>query len=436
MEEHTSSEILSQPPQAVQIPSQDIEYIQVALNNVRDEIRDNPYIKEASRVLSVGGYRSAIGSYWNAVVDDLRRKILHRSLDLFNKERPGGSREIRTYEDFQEHVTDYDLIEGAYKIGVLDWEAKKVLHQARETRHIFDGHPKSSDPSVVKVMNLMIDCNQYVLSVEPPPAIIDINAYIAVMDSDDFMQEKLAVQQSLGDLPEIYKIELINRFLTIYQHEATSTRLRSNIELCAPLLWEFLQKETKHQVGGRVDKELQQGQARKSAQAIRFLSICDGSLRYTSTATRQIVFNKEIEALENNLDSWDIEAKIVSRIEQLGMSIPDMLLDRYVRSLMLTYVGYQSYRNYYSWAAAPIVIRLFENFDERAAIAFTSAIAGSSILRQRIRSVFQLERLRTIARLVIDKLDERSAEYRLLTLLLDKEKVDDFFTTINSRPTA
>src|SRR3954447_21900283 len=98
---------------------------------------DNPYLAEAMRVLSVGGYRSAIGSFWNAVVDDLRSKILHRSVKLFNKAVNVG-REVKTYEDFQNHVSDDELIDGAYKIGVIGWEASKVLRHAKEARHIFD----------------------------------------------------------------------------------------------------------------------------------------------------------------------------------------------------------------------------------------------------------------------------------------------------------
>ncbi len=34
--------------------------------NVREEVGDCPYLGEALRVLTVKGYRSAIGSYWNA----------------------------------------------------------------------------------------------------------------------------------------------------------------------------------------------------------------------------------------------------------------------------------------------------------------------------------------------------------------------------------
>ncbi len=120
-----------------------------ALECVREDERDNPYLKEAIKVLPVGGYRSAIGSIWNAVIDDLRNKVLHRSIELFNNSI-AVSKTIKTYEDFQNYVNDDQLIDGAYKIGVIGWEASKILKHAKETRHVFDGHPKSSEPSLIK----------------------------------------------------------------------------------------------------------------------------------------------------------------------------------------------------------------------------------------------------------------------------------------------
>ena len=137
------------------------------LKSVRPDLRENTYILEGLRVLPVGGYRSAIGSFWNAVVDDLRNKIIARSLSLFNKSVK-LQQEIKSYEDFQNYVNDDQLIEGAYKIGVIGWEASKILKHAKETRHIFDGHPKSSSPSVLKVLSMMDDCVKYVLQAEYP----------------------------------------------------------------------------------------------------------------------------------------------------------------------------------------------------------------------------------------------------------------------------
>ncbi len=78
------------------IPPDKVEYLQRELTNVRDEFSDNKYLIEAKKVLAAGGLRSTIGNYWNAVVDDLRRKIIHRSLDLFNKEM-NPKRAIKCY---------------------------------------------------------------------------------------------------------------------------------------------------------------------------------------------------------------------------------------------------------------------------------------------------------------------------------------------------
>ncbi len=425
-------EIIPGGEQGLQISQEEVEYIKKALNDVREEFKNNSYIEEARRVLYVRGYRSAIGSYWNAVIDDLRNKVLHRSIDLFNKEMQQTlKREIKTYEDFQNYVTDFDLIDGAYKIGVIDWEARKILHHARETRNIFDGHPRSTEPSVIKVIDLIIDCNKYVLSKEYPTAVINIDNYIAVMDTSNFMRDELAVEQTLGDLPEIYKVELINRFFDIYKYEATSTTLRSNIELCAPILWRFLPKEIKHQIGARVDRELQSGQGQMFEQAARFLTLADGSLRYTATATRQVIFGREIDALEKHLDYWEEEGRICSRLERLGMSIPENLISRYVQALTHTYVGFQGPRAYYSWTAAPIIRKIFEGFDERAADAFVKCIKESSILRGRLGNRNQLERLRTLGNILFERANPKSSSFKFLELLSDESKVNEFYRLLN-----
>lgn len=196
------TELVRKTPSEIILPADKLDYLQKELTNVREDLIDNKYIREARVVLRAGGLRSTIGCYWNAVVDDLRKKVMHRSLDLFNKEM---GKNVKTYEDFQNSITDNDLIEGAYKIGVLSWEAKKIMHQARETRNIFDGHPDSSDPNLFKVLNMIADCNRYVLSQEYPIPIINVNDYIVKMDTDTYDKNELAVEQAFVDLPEVYK---------------------------------------------------------------------------------------------------------------------------------------------------------------------------------------------------------------------------------------
>lgn len=409
----------------ITMPNDNLEYLQKELTNVRDELVDNKYIIEANKVLAAGGLRSAIGCYWNAVVDDLRRKVAHRSLDLFNKEAK-QKKEIKTYEDFQNFVTDNDLIDGAYKIGVLSWEAHKLLHQARETRNIFDGHPDSSDPTLFKVFNLVADCNKYVLSQEYPIPVIDTNEYILVMDTANYNKNALAVEQAFSDLPQIYKSELINKFYTLFHKDNTSTTLKGNIEFCLPILWKVLPKEDRQQIGKRVDKDFISGDRKIIDSAINFITIIEG-FRYLSNMTRRIIYEPAIKELEDSLDSWYSEGRAVSKLKQLGNILPDELQQRYVTALTFSYVGYSGY---YSFDASPKIADIFKTFDNKAVELFIDTILTNEKLQIRIKAAQTLNRLRTLGEIILNEVALKEGNKEFLELLVDKDKTGNFYNRL------
>ncbi|HVY73539.1 MAG TPA: hypothetical protein VG890_01850 [Puia sp.] len=412
------------------ISEEEKSFLNKELTKVREEAFDSPYIEEALRSLSAGAYRGAIGSYWNAVIDDLRKKIEHRSLDLFNKEMT-FKKAIKTYEDFQDHVTDYDLIEGAYKIGVIGWEAKKLLHQARETRNIFDGHPKSSQPNIFKVLNMISDCNKYVLSEEYMPEIIDIDSYLTTMDSATFAKNDVAVEQAFSDLPEIYKTEMINKFYTTYIHDSTSITLSSNIEFCAPILWSYLSKDQKSQIGKRLDKEIISGDTKKIEKGTDFLVLVKG-LRYVSTATRKGIYTPAIADLEKSIENWSAEAKSVKYLRRLGTTIPSELITKYVASLTLIYVGTKGYSyrfsrtDFYSDSAAPIVKSMFENFDGTAIDSFIDFVKMNGKLKDRIKFPEKLSRLRDLGNVLLENPVITEDQEEFLSIMVDNTKFSEF----------
>lgn len=409
------------------LPEDKIAHLQAELTNVREELQDNKYIQEAIKVLAAGGLRSTIGSYWNAVVDDLRKKVIHRSLDLFNKEMNYGGK-VKSYEDFQTYVVDFDLIEGAYKIGAINWEAKKLLHQARETRNIFDGHPDSSDPTLFKVFNMIADCNRYVLSQDYPQAIIDTNDYIIQMDSEDYHKNKLAAEQAFTDLPAIYKDELANKLYTLYQQDNTTSILTANIEFCYPVLWKVLPKETRLQIGKRFDKDVVGGN-RKTINKAQDLLILVQGLRYTSLATRKIIFEPVLNYLEKHQDSWSEEGKAVKHLRKLGTVIPDDLRYKYVSTLTKTYVGHAGT---YSYTASPLIIELFGLFDLNLVENFIELIKTDPQLKRRIKeNARQLGRLRNLANVLLSDAIVQEDSKKFLELLVNTSKTNDFFKKID-----
>lgn len=429
----SSHELITANPIAT-IDAEAVAHISKEIGYVRDDIRGCSYLAEAQRVLPVRGYRSAIGSYWNAVVDDLRKKVMHRSLDLFNKETK-PKRNIERYEDFQDYITDYDLIEGAYKIGVLSWEARKMLQQARETRNLFDGHPQSSEPGMLKVLSLISDCNKYVLSEEFPPSIIDISEYISQMDTPDFSRNHLAVDQAFSDLPQVYKNELINRLYASYEGESISSDLRGNVEFCSPILWKALPKEDKSQIGKRFEKTVLSGDAKRIARGQAFMQHVAGMM-YVSVATRRILIEPIVTSLAAALDSWDEEARLAQQLKQYAAFIPSELLHSYVAAITKTYVGYRggsaqwSRTSFYSNGAAQPVQEMFESFDSSAVDSFVEVIKTDPVLRGRIAARGQLNRLRVLAEILQERSLGSESSKTFLALLCDVERTGEWYAQL------
>ena len=405
--------------------------IKRSLLSVRDELRDDPYIIEALSVLQVAGYRSAIGSFWNAVVDDLRNKIMFRSLKLFNQSENIG-REVKTYEDFQNFVNDDQLIDGAYKIGVISWEASKVLKHAKETRHIFSGHPKSSPPSIIKVLAMMDDCIKYVLNAEYPAQIIDVNDYVATLNEPSFDRNRIAIESALGDLPEVYKNELANRLYSSYIHPQSTSVLRSNIEFVSPILWKVLPKAVKVQVVRRVDQEIQKGNVDITNAAFVFVEVVEG-LSYLSTMARRYKTEPMVTELTSALDDFPRENIAVRALSSYASLIPEDLLAPYVSGLTKTYVGRigssgrWARTDFYADGAALHIPDMFKSFDDAAAHAFVEGIKTSDLLKRRIQSPAKMRRLRALGNLVLEKASQGFSEKKFLEALCDETREGEFF---------
>lgn len=411
-----------------------VPLIERAVMGVREDMRDNPYILEAVRVLPVRGYRSAIGAFWNAVVDDPRNKIMFRSISLFNKEVDLG-REIKSYEDFQNYVNDDQLIEGAYKIGVIGWEAYKILRHSKEARHIFYGHPKSSEPSLVKVLSVIDDCIKYVLNEEYPSQIIDINDYIEILKSEAYDRNTVVIENALGDLPETYKVELINRLFTIYVHPDSSSTLTSNIEFVSPLLWQVLPKPTKIQVVRRLDQELPKGNALVTDKAFNFVHLVGGAI-YLSHNARRYKIEPLVSELKDNLDNWKVENRCVRELKQFASVIVEECIDDYVWALTHTFVGYIggsarfSRTDFYANGAAMHIPGMLQAFNDRMASAFIKTVQESRLLKGRIRSPSKMKRLRTLGLIVDEKVSDTFEDQEVLSLLVDEASEEEFFEKI------
>ncbi len=327
------------------------------------------------------------------------------------------------------------MIDGAYKIGVIGLEAKKVLHHARDTRNIFSAHPESREPSHVKVLSMMEDCIKYVLSQEFPPKIVILDDYINIMSSETFYRDEYTVSNTFADLPKIYKNELANRFMTSYIHEDTPMTLKSNIEFSAPLLWELLPKDIQIQTARRVDQEIQNGDVKRIENAYKFIDFVEAS-RYLSRNARINLIRPIIERLNNNLDTFRAENECVTQLSKYSELIPSELLYDYVNGITQTYVGRMhgsiqfSRKDFYADIASQYIPEMFSKFSDDAVEKFIEVLQKNTILKDRIQHPTKLRRLRTLGDIAKNKATAKTVKLDLLEFLVDEIKEEEFFKTI------
>src|ERR1700722_4065996 len=130
---------------------------------------------------------------------------------------------------------------------------------------------------------------------------------------------------ALSELPEIYKNELANRLFSTYIHASSSSILRSNVEFAAPILWEVLPKEVKHQIVRRVDQEISAGNAAKTGLSFDFVNHVGGQ-RFLSSTARTYKLAPLVTRLKDGRDDWDIENAAVKELEPYAGYMPDNLL--------------------------------------------------------------------------------------------------------------
>ena len=160
--------------------------------------------------------------------------------------------------------------------------------------------------------------------------------------------------------------------------------------------------------GQSFDKIYLEGDAMKNDKGVNLFSLIDG-LRYLSTTTRKLIYEPQIQHLEDNLDNWEEEAVSVKKLDKFGSVVPDEYIERLVAALTLTYTGYKgsshksNRTSFYSDAAAPKISRMFEKFDNKSAEAFVKTIKTNLKLKSRINNVAQLNRLRTLGDILLNK---------------------------------
>lgn len=137
---------------------------------------------------------------------------------------------------------------------------------------------------------------------------------------------------------------------------------------------------------------------------------------------------------------WNTENECVAALVPFAAYIPENLLHDYVRCLVMTYVGYignsssWSRTDFYANGAAMHIPKMLQAFDDNAASAFIESIKGNTVLRKRIVTPVKLQRLRSLGRIVLEKVSDSFPDKELLEALVNPEEEDKFLKLLDKQP--
>lgn len=307
---------------------------------IRPECRNDKVITKAQTAISVGLNDAAINYFWNLSMYDLHRKIIVYGIDYFSSSINWDGKPLKTIEDLRD-VKDYQIITGAYNLGIIIDEAHFFLQQNREIRNSFStAHYPMGDIDPIETFNFIKNCIKYVLTFDlPAPGlqIRDLIENLSIEKLHNAEELKLIIE---SQSPKLYG-PILHSLFSNYIKLDCPNELKHNISLIVPHLWNLVDESIKSTIGQKF-VSLKDIKGKDVAnEALEFLKIVDG-VSYLSESYKEIIFKKQAQFLidahmgMNNFYSEPAHAK---DLMHLGTDIPFTALYTYVKAITISYIG-------------------------------------------------------------------------------------------------
>jgi len=306
---------------------------------IRPEFRDDKSIDKAKIAIEAGLNDAAINYIWNLAMFDLHKKLFVYGLDYFSSAINWEGKPLKTIDDLGE-VKDYQLISGAFVLGIIPTESHFFLQQCREIRNNFStAHFPMGDIDRLETFNFIKNCIKYVLTFDLPPGlqIRDLVESLTIerLDSTDEITAIIESQSSKVHGPVLHN--LFSNFIK----QDCDPNLKYNIKLLAPHLWEIVSDEVKSNIAAKF-ASLRDIKGKDAAnEALEFLKIVDG-VEFIPESFKEIIFKKHAQFLIDAHNGWDNfhhEPSYARDLASLGKSVPISAIYTYVKAVLLSYIG-------------------------------------------------------------------------------------------------
>lgn len=307
---------------------------------IRDDYQKGPILIKAKRAIDAGLNDSAINYFWNLTIHDLYRKIMSYGIDYFKSAINWNGGPLKSIDDLRE-VKDYQIISGAYSLGIIPAESHFFLQQCREIRNNFStAHYPMGEIDKMEAANFIKNCIKYVLTLDLPAPGMQIKDLIDQMEKEKVNDCDKIVLTIENQAPSIREAILHNFFSNFIKQDC-SPNLKYNIKQVAPKVWEMVEDDVRSNVAARYTslKDVKNDDEAKEAE--EFLKMVDG-IKYIPEDNRAIIFNRYAQEFLDAHFGWDNfynEPSYAKNLLSLGSEVPQTSLKQYVLSVLMSFIG-------------------------------------------------------------------------------------------------
>lgn len=310
---------------------------------IREDYRQDPILEKAKKACDVGLNDAAINYIWNLTMYDLYRKIFTYGIEYFSSAINWSGAPLRTVEDLRE-IKDYQIISGAYSLGILLPESHFYLQYCREIRNNFStAHYPMGEIDGIELLNFIKNCIKYVLTFDLPRPGLQIKELVSQLSEEkieDIETTMLAVE---GQALKI-RSAITHSLFSLFIKQDCDPVLKSNIRQVAPRIWQTLDDESRSNVAIRYTSLNDVKSYDEAKEAKEFLAMV-GGIGYIPEDNRAIIFNQVAQKFLDAHYGWNNfynEPTYAKDLLSLGKDVPVISLKGYVRSIVMSYVGNSS----------------------------------------------------------------------------------------------
>jgi hypothetical protein len=333
---------------------------------IRPECR-GPWLDKARRALEAELYDSAMAYFWQATIAELQNMVVSYGVGYFAGRI--GSDKVRDVDSLRQYVSDWQLIEGCYQLGIISREAWVKLQYCRELRNIHSpAHPIETEIDPLEALNFIKNSGRFVLSVDRPLPGLDVKVLASRIRTEDLSEELDIIKEAISQLPENVHDSILNIIFTDYCSADCSPQAKANISSIAPLVWEAAPEASRVIVGERFARIYVDGTEDEKREAFAFLARV-GGVDLVPSAVRRALFDRRSQNLIDSHFGWENfynEPAPARALAELGRAVPPGAETKYVKALLLSYLGN---RWGVSHAAQPCVEEMIQNLNQRSIIA-------------------------------------------------------------------